>query len=144
MQLLRSRDHHDKVSHYCAEEGIQWHFSPPSGLHFGGLWEAAVRTAKHHILRVLGENPATLEDRSTLLVQVEECQNSRPITYISEDPGDLQPLTLGYFLVGSSLRALPYYNYQDIPTNRLKQWQLVQKNLDKMENGIFSPTAGES
>ncbi|XP_055542522.1 uncharacterized protein LOC129728133 [Wyeomyia smithii] len=129
LRLLKNKEHHGRVAKYCAEDGVQWHFSPPSAPHFGGLWEAAVRSAKHHILRVLGENPATSEDMSTLLVQVEGCLNSRPITASSEDPNDLEPLTPAHFLVGASLQALPDQNYLDIPTNRLKQWQLVQRNV---------------
>ena len=129
LRLLKEKDHHDKVSRFCTEEGIHWHFSPPSGPHFGGLWEAAVRSAKHHLLRVLGDNPATPEDMNTLLVQVEGCLNSRPITACSDDPSDLEPLTPGHFLVGSSLQSIPEPNYQSLSTNRLNQWQLMQRKL---------------
>ncbi|XP_038121232.1 uncharacterized protein LOC6053509 [Culex quinquefasciatus] len=45
-ELLRSKDHSEKVSKECADQGIQWHFNPPGAPHFGGLWEAAVRSAK--------------------------------------------------------------------------------------------------
>ncbi|XP_065094522.1 uncharacterized protein LOC135715039 [Ochlerotatus camptorhynchus] len=68
--LWKERQHRDQVSRFCADEGIEWHFNPPSAPHFGGLWEAAVRSAKHHILRVIGYNPVTLEDMNTLLVQL--------------------------------------------------------------------------
>ncbi|XP_058816239.1 uncharacterized protein LOC131679517 [Topomyia yanbarensis] len=127
--LIENKQHCEQVSRYCAEEGMHWHFSPPSGPHFGGLWEAAVRSAKHHLLRVIGDSPITPEDMHTLLVQVEGCLNSRPITAVSDDPNDLEPLTPAHFLVGSSLQSIPEPNYQNVPTNRLKQWQLVQRKL---------------
>ncbi|XP_058827841.1 uncharacterized protein LOC131687764 [Topomyia yanbarensis] len=127
--LFKNKQHCEQVSRYCAEEGIHWHFNPPSAPHFGGLWEAAVRSAKHHLLRVIGDSPITPEDMHTLLVQVEGCLNSRPITAVSDDPNDLESLTPAHFLVGSSLQSIPEPNYQNVPTNRLKQWQLVQRKL---------------
>ncbi|XP_058839042.1 uncharacterized protein LOC131694586 [Topomyia yanbarensis] len=129
LELQNSKQHRDKVSKFCADKGMRWHFSPPSAPHFGGLWEAAVRSAKHHILRVLGNNPVTPEDMNTLLIQVEGCLNSRPITALSTDPNDLEPLTPAHFLVGTSLQSIPEPEYEDIQTNRLNRWQLMQRNL---------------
>ncbi|XP_062715823.1 uncharacterized protein LOC134291718 [Aedes albopictus] len=102
LKLLKNRDHHEAVSKECAKDGIQWHFIPPSAPHFGGLWEAAVRSSKHHLLRVLGETPVSPEDFSTLLTQVEACLNSRPLTPLSDDPNDLEPLTPAHFLIGQA------------------------------------------
>ncbi|XP_055543376.1 uncharacterized protein LOC129728925 [Wyeomyia smithii] len=129
LKLLRNSKHHDIVSKELAEEGIQWHFNPPSAPHFGGLWEAAVRSAKTHLLKVVGENPVSPEDMTTLLPQVEACLNSCPLTPMFDDPNDLQPSTPAHFLVGESLQALPEPNLEDLPTNRLNHWQLMQRKL---------------
>ncbi|XP_055527372.1 uncharacterized protein LOC129719987 [Wyeomyia smithii] len=96
---------------------------------FGGLWEAAVRSAKYHLLRVIGGNPVSTEDFITLLTQVEACLNSRPLTPISDDPTDLEPLTPAHFLTGGSLQAIPEPDYSAVPLNRLNQYQLVQRQL---------------
>ncbi|XP_055634174.1 uncharacterized protein LOC129774459 [Toxorhynchites rutilus septentrionalis] len=127
--LLKNSSHHSRVSKECANQGIRWHFNPPSAPHFGGLWEAAVRSAKIHLLKVLGESVATPEDMSTLLVQIEGCLNSRPLTQMSEDPNDLEPLTPAHFLIGTSLQAIPEENIEAVPSNRLNKWQLIQKRL---------------
>lgn len=129
LKLLKNKSHHEIVSKECATQGIQWHFTPPSAPHFGGLWEAAVRSAKKHLLKVVGENPVSPEDFTTLLVQVEGCLNSRPLTPMTEDPDDLEPLTPAHFLVGTSLHAIPEPNLEDIPLNRLSQHQLMQRKL---------------
>lgn len=130
-QLLKSKEHHEKIAKECVKDHIQWHFNPPSAPHFGGLWEAAVRSAKYHLLRVLGDHVLSVEDMNTLLVQVEACLNSRPLTPISDDPNDLEPLTPGHFLTGASLQQLPDQNFTSIPMNRLSQWQATQKKLQE-------------
>ncbi|XP_038117200.1 uncharacterized protein LOC119769297 [Culex quinquefasciatus] len=125
--LLRDKQHQEKVFKDCVNNEIHWSFSPPSGPHFGGLWEAAVRSAKHHILRVIGDEPISIEDMNTLLVQVEGCLNSRPITPMSDDPNDLEPLTPAHFLVGTSLKALPDRDFTNLPANRLNHYQQIQQ-----------------
>jgi len=62
-----------------ASDNKSWHFLPPSAPHFGGLWEAGVRSVKHHLRRVLGDKTLTYEEFSTILCQVEACLNSRPL-----------------------------------------------------------------
>ncbi|XP_055589397.1 uncharacterized protein LOC129741675 [Uranotaenia lowii] len=131
LKTLRSRDHHDEMQQVCSEEGIDWQLNPPSAPHFGGLWEAAVRSAKKHLLRVLGNSSASHEDFETLLVQVEACLNSRPLTQLSDDPKDFQPLTPAHFLIGSSIHALPEKDLSSTPENRLKQYQLMQQQLQR-------------
>ncbi|XP_055622523.1 uncharacterized protein LOC129766091 [Toxorhynchites rutilus septentrionalis] len=129
LQKLQCRKHHEEIRIQCAQDGINWHFIPPSAPHFGGLWEAAVRSAKKHLLRILGRSSVSYEDFTTLLAQVEGCLNSRPLTSLTDDPTDLQPLTPAHFLVGSSLQALPDQQYTCIPSNRLAHWQQIQQQL---------------
>ena len=63
----------------------------------------------------------------TLLVRIEACLNSRPLIPLTNDPNDLQVLTPGHFLIGEPLTALPEYDLQEIPLNRLSRWQLVER-----------------
>ncbi|XP_062703976.1 uncharacterized protein LOC134286381 [Aedes albopictus] len=127
--LLKEKTHRETVAKECVNEGIYWHFNPPSAPHFGGLWEAAVRSAKFHLLRVVGSNPVHQEDFVTLLTQVEACMNSRPMTSLSDDPLDLEPLTPAHFLVGGSLLSMPDPDLSDVQLNRLTRFQLVQRQL---------------
>ncbi|XP_039303527.1 uncharacterized protein LOC105196225 [Solenopsis invicta] len=113
-----------------ATEQIQWRFNPPSAPHFGGIWEAAVKSLKHHLRRVLGDSTLTFEEMSTLLAQVEACLNSRPLQALSDDLEDLSALTPGHFLVGGPLTALPEPSLTELPVNRLTRWQLLQQMRD--------------
>ncbi|XP_053698496.1 uncharacterized protein LOC128745446 [Sabethes cyaneus] len=135
LQRLKSKEHHEASARECAENGTAWQFIPPGGPHFGGLWEAAVRSAKVHLLRVLGDTVVSYEDMTTLLVQVEGCLNSRPLTPLSEDPGDLQALTPGHFLVGSALKALPEEDLSEVSEKGLRnQWEITQHRYQHFWN----------
>ncbi|XP_037960385.1 uncharacterized protein LOC119689587 [Teleopsis dalmanni] len=81
-----------------AAEKITWHFIPPGGLHFGGIWEAAVKSMKHYLRCVIGEVKLTYEEMSTLLIQVEAVLNSRPLCEVRDDIENADVLTPGYFL----------------------------------------------
>lgn len=96
-----------KCSSLLADEGTAWIFIPPSAPHFGGIWEAGIKSTKHHLRRVIGQSTLTFEEMSTLLAQIEACLNSRPLTPFSTDPQDLVPLTPGHFLIGEPLTAIP-------------------------------------
>ena len=96
-----------EVRTYAENLGITWTYSPPYGPHFGGIWEAAVKSFKFHYKRVLGETPLTFEEHSTLAAQIEGCLNSRPMCTISPDSRDQIPLTPGHFLIGRPIRVLP-------------------------------------
>lgn len=115
-----------------ADEGVRWSFNPPSAPHFGGLWEAAVKAAKHHLRRTIGETRLTFEELSTLLTEVEACLNSRPLEALSDDPDDLGALTPGHFLVGGPLTAIPEPSLLEVPSNRLTRWQLLQQMRDHL------------
>ncbi|XP_065088428.1 uncharacterized protein LOC135709910 [Ochlerotatus camptorhynchus] len=130
--LVRNKEHRNAIAQECNLQGIRWHFNPPRASHFGGLWEAAIKSAQKHFVRVLGKHTLAYDDMTTLLCQIESCLNSRPIVPLSDDPSDFEPLTPGHFLTGSALKAVPDVNYIDIPTNRLRQWHLVQKLFQEL------------
>ncbi|XP_011883969.1 PREDICTED: uncharacterized protein LOC105571107 [Vollenhovia emeryi] len=88
-----------------ASDRITWHFLPPSAPHFGGLWEAGVKSVKYHLRRVLKSNTLTFEEFSTLLCRIEACLNSRPLTPIKDTPDDYDTLTPGNFLIGSAVNV---------------------------------------
>jgi hypothetical protein len=127
LALVNSNPHQQRVSSHLANEGIRFHFNPPSAPHFGGLWEAGVKSVKHHLHRVVGNTRLTFEEMTTLMAQIEACLNSRPLTPISTDPNDLCALTPGHFLIGESLTAIPEPDITELKANRLSRWQLVQQ-----------------
>lgn len=126
-QLLQSTEHRQTMSKHLADQGINWHFMPPQSPNFGGVWEAAVKSFKRHMKRVVGDKLFTFEELNTFIAEVEAILNSRPLTPISSDPNDLLVLTPGHFLIGNSLTSAPEHDLQQTPSNRLSTWQHIQK-----------------
>lgn len=121
------KENEKNISLYCSSENITWHFIPPNSPHFGGLWESAVKSVKHHLLRSLNQSHLTYEEFQTILIQVEGIVNSRPLYPMSSDPNDLEPLTPSHFLIGKSLITLPDPNLLDIKSSKLSRFQLLQQ-----------------
>ncbi|XP_018314711.1 uncharacterized protein [Mycetomoellerius zeteki] len=127
-EMLRTNGR--RIAHAASEEGIHWHFNPPAAPHFGGLWEAVVKSTKYHLRRVIGETKLTFDEISTLLTQVEACLNSRPLHALSDDPDDLTTLTPGHFLMGAPLLAVPEPELTTLSKHSLSRWQHIQRMRD--------------
>ncbi|XP_017848265.2 uncharacterized protein LOC108603731 isoform X3 [Drosophila busckii] len=105
--------------------GINWQFIPPRSPHFGGLWEAAVKSAKFHFIRVVGKSLLTFNELRTLVCEISAMLNSRPICPLSESPDDLDILTPGHFLIGASFAAIEEPDITHLDISRLSRWQRV-------------------
>lgn len=106
---------------------IKWTFIPPLAPHQGGLWEAAVKSAKHHLRRVIGDQQLTFEEFATVLTQVEACLNSRPITRGSDDASDNLALTPSHSWALEPVVTPLARDHTDVPKNRLQRWKLLQQ-----------------
>ncbi|XP_060865555.1 uncharacterized protein LOC132941464 [Metopolophium dirhodum] len=115
-----------KASDDLEKEGIEWHFNPPSAPHFGGIWESAVKSMKHHLKRVISDYKLTSTEMRTLLCQIEACLNSRPMTPLNSDPSDLAVLTPSHFLIGGAMLLPEEPDITKEEPKGLRRWQLVQ------------------
>jgi len=125
--FYRNQKTQSDLRQFLSNQGISWSFIPPNAPHFGGLWEAAVKSAKYHAARIVGQAHLTFEEMQTVLSEIEAILNSRPITPLSEDPNDLAYLTPGHFLVGTALNNFPCNDVSEINENRLLRWQRVEQ-----------------
>lgn len=106
---------------------IKWTFITILSPSQGGLWERAVRSAKHHLRRVIGTQTLTYEEYTTLLANVSACLNSRPLIALDDDPTTAQAVTPAHLIIGRALIGPLQYDYVEVPDNRLQRWRLVQK-----------------
>lgn len=112
---LRLPQFKDKVTKFTAEQNVKFHFLPPAIPHQSGLWESAIKGAKHHLNQIIGEQKLILIDFFTLTTRVEAILNSRPLAPLLSDPFELNVLTLDHFLTGQVLVTLPEENRADVP-----------------------------
>lgn len=117
----------DRVSRHAVKDGTDWKFIPPRAPHQGGIWEAGVKSMKHHLKRVVGETTLTYEEMSTVLAKIEACLNSRPLCSLNDDPNDLAVLTPGHFLIGRPLVVRPECKSVSKTSGTRDRWRMVQK-----------------
>lgn len=119
-----------EVRQSLADNGVDWKFITPAAPQHGGLWEAAVKAAKRHLVRVVGNEKLSYTQLMTLLIRVEACLNSRPLIAIHDDPETGTAVTPGDFLIGRPLlsRVHPLID-QAVPDNRLQYYQRLQKMM---------------
>ena len=91
---------------FLSNQLIQWKFIPPYSPHFGGLWEAAVKSTKRHLNRTFNGAILTVEETHTALCEIESILNSRPLTPLVLD-SPLIPLTPAHLLTGELVGSLP-------------------------------------
>jgi hypothetical protein len=126
LDLERSEVAQD-VANWFSTNGTNWHFIPPRAPNFGGLWEAGIKSTKHHLRRIIGTNTPTFEELTTLLCQIEACLNSCPLSQVPNSPDDPYPLTPGHFLIGEPLVLVPDANLEKTSVTLLKRWHLSQR-----------------
>ncbi|XP_070069275.1 uncharacterized protein [Drosophila takahashii] len=103
-------------------------FIPPRAHHFGGLWEAAVKVAKHLLIRAIGCALLSKDELDTIVVEVEAILNTRPIVAVTTNPNDIQAITPANILAGRTLGALPPVSVQRVNDDKLSylsRWRLV-------------------
>ena len=54
------------ISQFCSSQRIEWKFIPLHTPHFGGLWEATVKSFKNHLQKVVSTVKLTYEEMATV------------------------------------------------------------------------------
>lgn len=67
--------------------------------HYGGLFEAGLRSVKHHLRWAFHLESFTFEELSTALAEIKTCLKSRPLESLSADIEDLGALTPAHILI---------------------------------------------
>lgn len=117
---------------YCLEAGINFRFIPARTPHFGGLWEAGVKSFKHHFRRIMGNQSFNIDQLLTAVTQIESILNSRPLSPITTSPEDFSALTPGHFLIGEPLFSIPEPDLSETKTNNLTRLQEMKRSVQHL------------
>ena len=91
-----------------SRQGVELKFIPKRAPWYGCFWERLIGLTKGAIKKTFGKASITLTELQTLAVEVEAVLNDRPITYVSSDCVDKEPLTPSHLLNGRRITSLPY------------------------------------
>ncbi|PIK43503.1 hypothetical protein BSL78_19643 [Apostichopus japonicus] len=120
------------IPDWLAQRGITWEFNPPAASHFGGIWEAMIRVVRKVMNGILKEQTMRLDDEglATLMCEIENVVNERPLTTVSTHPEDIKPLTPNMLLTMRSCALMPpgVFDRKDVYVRR--RWRQVQYLAD--------------
>lgn len=119
-----------KIQHSMHAEGIKWTFNPPYGAHHGGVWERLIRMIKKNLYSITREQILDDESLQTALCEVEAIMNDRPITVLSQDAKDPEPLTPNHLLQMKRMPTLPPGLFDKSDTYSRRRWKQTQYIAD--------------
>ena len=109
---------------------IEWQFIPPGSPWMGGAWESSAKIAKRCLKTVTNGHPVYDQQLYTILVEIEGTINSRPITPVSDDINDFQPLTPNHFLIGRPSLYHCQGKFTEKELNSKRKWKVTQALLE--------------
>ncbi|KAK0155297.1 hypothetical protein N1851_002355 [Merluccius polli] len=120
----------DRIQGVLSQVGIRWNFNPPTGSHHGGVWERMIRLIRRVLSSVLRQQTLDDDGFHTMLCEVEAILNDRPITKLSDDPNDLEPLTPNHLLLLKGKPALPPGVFEPHDQYVKRRWRQIQYLAD--------------
>lgn len=121
--------HTKEVQKSIRKKGTQWIFMKERAPHQGGIYEAAVKSMKYHLYRLIGKTSYTYEHLLTFLIKIEGILNSHPLYALSDDPTDCSAITPAHFLIYQPLVAPLPIAAPPITSNPVKRIRFEQEKL---------------
>lgn len=97
----------ESLRSFCHERHIQWNFFTPTAAHQNGCTEALIKTCKKALKRAIGEQRLSPLELQTVLFEVSNLMNSRPIGRLTNDPDDGYYMSPNDLLLGRASTYIP-------------------------------------
>jgi hypothetical protein len=128
--LNKSLDDPSLSAALCAKyPKIEFRFIPARTPHANGITERIIQSMKRAIKHVITPGLLREDEFLTAAKLAEGILNTRPLTYVSNSPDDLRPLTPAHFLAGSTLHDA---NPIPLNTSLAKRYNIVHEALDRV------------
>lgn len=85
----------------------RWKFNVPRSPWWGGWFERLIGSVKLALRKSLGVKYVSQSELETILIEIESCINSRPLTFVSDDPDFDHYLTPSHFILGRNSTCTP-------------------------------------
>lgn len=103
----------NKLAREFSSPNTKWRFIPPGAPHMGGSWERMVQSVKKTLSKIIVSRTPSDELLQSMLIEVENIVNSRPLTYLPLDSDQDEALTPNHLLLGSSNGIKPISEFND-------------------------------
>jgi len=90
----------EELKEALGRQGVLWKFIPKRALWYGGFWERLIGLTKISLKKMLGIAHVSSIILQTLVVEIEATLNDRPLTHVSCDVTDTEPVTPAHLLYG--------------------------------------------
>ncbi|XP_074661849.1 uncharacterized protein LOC141914526 [Tubulanus polymorphus] len=125
------------VRKYMLEKNVEWVFIPKAAPWHGGFWERLVGLTKQVLKRVLVRAYISMSELITLVAEIEMVINNRPLTYLSDDLTDPEPLTPSHLLHGRVMSNLPHQSDTDAISDPEYGVSINTQNLQKRAQRVM-------
>ena len=124
---------HEKIGEFLLRKDCDWirfEFNTPCSSHMGSVWERQIRTVRSALGPLLVQHGGQIDDETfrTLMVEIENIVNSRPLTIDNiNDPEHPEPLTPNHLLTMKLKLLLPppgRFQHPDVYAK--SRWRRVQ------------------
>lgn len=117
----------DEILREYTTSFTKWNFNPPASPHMGGAWERLVRSVKTVLYKIMPSRTPGDELLRSMMAEVENIINSRPLTYMPVESEQAEALTPNHFLLGSSNGLKPTALYDNFSTTLKENWLISQQ-----------------
>lgn len=119
----------EEVQEFCGEKGMQWKFITPGAPHQNGCAEALVKSCKRALKKAVGSQTLKPFELYTVLLEVANLVNQRPIGRIPNDPDDGSYICPNDILLGRASSEVPQGPFKETKNPRHRV-EFVQKIID--------------
>ena len=117
---------------------LDWRFIPPSSPHFGGSWESLVKVIEKAFFRVIVSRTLTHGTLSTFVCAVAGMMSGRPLTQVSSDFRDVEPITSNHSMLVRPSPNFPPRIFMDKSLTISSSWKQAQQISDQFWNRFLN------
>ena len=128
--LLRFLFEHPRVKEILQVRRCSWHFITPRAPWQNGFTERLIGVVKNCLRKALHNSRINTDELKTVVTEIENKINNRPLTYLDSSNVNIEPLTPAHLLYGHRLETIPQINIREEledPTEGATHQSLLEK-----------------